>query len=313
MLRTPLSLIKRSQELFLPDSRDQAGTLGEKLALAEVERVIDNLSGMARVYRSIRIPKSQHLGKFEIDLLVVTEEAVLVLEVKHWSGRLRCKRGQWEQERNGERKPLQDPLILNQEKRQAIDQWLATRGIKVPSQLWFAGLVLTHPHVRLETDLSNHPHVWLLSQVRSEIMKLCAPPKRVWWHLRSKGSVPVQDLVEALDLLPTWDRLRLHGGRVVRGDLEAFVIRIKPTGHILRAAVASAHILMPRSRFLGLFFAPSILIKDWDGRTRLDRVDAESFLRLRLAGTKDILEVPLLHVRSLTLGWKDESYYRRSH
>jgi hypothetical protein len=190
MLRTPLSLIKRSQELFLPDSRDQAGTLGEKLALAEVERVIDNLSGMARVYRSIRIPKSQHLGKFEIDLLVVTEEAVLVLEVKHWSGRLRCKRGQWEQERNGERKPLQDPLILNQEKRQAIDQWLATRGIKVPSQLWFAGLVLTHPHVRLETDLSNHPHVWLLSQVRSEIMKLCAPPKRVWWHLRSKGSVP---------------------------------------------------------------------------------------------------------------------------
>ena len=93
MLAQKLKWLRKSQIRFPMIASDHAGNLGEQLALAQLQGIRKKLNGKARIFPSLRVPKASGSGKFEIDLLLVSEVGILAIEVKHWGGRLSRQKG----------------------------------------------------------------------------------------------------------------------------------------------------------------------------------------------------------------------------
>ena len=70
-----------------PDEIHRAGELAEQ-RLAKISRAAGKANGW-RIFESVRIPDVEQGGKREIDMVVVGGNTMLVVEQKHWSGRLK--------------------------------------------------------------------------------------------------------------------------------------------------------------------------------------------------------------------------------
>src|SRR5262245_19287949 len=77
---------------------DAAGEEGERLALDVVQQLVRSRQAACRLYPSLRVPRQDAPGKYEIDLLVATPHGLLGLEVKNWGGTVEeGDNGRWEQ------------------------------------------------------------------------------------------------------------------------------------------------------------------------------------------------------------------------
>lgn len=314
MLLQKLIWLRRSQKKFLPADSDRAGTQGEQIAYHQLHGILKELGGKPRIFQSLRVPKPKDSGKFEIDLLLVSETAVLVIEVKHWSGHLTRERDGWVQERGSAKKAVQDPLRLNQEKLLALHQWLLQRNVAIPLKCFHSYVLFTHPQVTFSPDLRSAPEVVSVSMLLALAIKKCSSPGRLFWQQRSRTDFHFYSLIEALDQLPTWDRIQLHGGRVMRGDLESIVLPEVDPLALQRKQLKSAWVRMSRRLFPGIFLRAKVQLRDWSGKSSSYPLHPEARLMFRAAGQSDQKEILWLHIESLQLGWKDSSSYDpRSH
>jgi hypothetical protein len=309
MLAEKMKWLRKAQIRFPMIASDQAGSLGEQLAVKELDGVLKKLNGKAEVYQSLRVPKAQGSGKYEIDLLLVSEVGLLAIEVKHWGGRLSQQKGKWLQERGQEQKVLVDPVPLNAEKVASLRQWLKRRNLDVPAAAMHSLVLLTNAQVNLDKGLKACDAVVELNNLMAAALLKCGQVRRYFWQKKPARVFHFHDLVSALDELPTWDRIELHGGRVVFGDLEYMSVPdVKPSA-LQRKYIRKARAVIWRKIFPGLFLKAKLCVTDWAGKRTVYPLHPEAKLVFRPAGQNEKEEIAWLHVESLQLGWKDHSYY----
>lgn len=310
MLAEKIKWLRKAQIRFPMIASDQAGSLGEQLAVTELDSVLKKLNGKAEIYQSIRVPKAQGSGKFEIDLLLVSEVGILAIEVKHWGGRLSRQKGKWLQERGQEQKVLVDPVPLNAEKVASLRHWLKLKNMDIPAAAIHSLVLLTNVQANLDKSLKTCDEVVELKNLMAAALSKCGQTKRFFWQQKPARVFHFETLISVLDELPTWDRIELHGGRVVFGDLEYISVPDVKASALQRKYIRKVRVLIWRKMLPGLFFKAKLRVTDWSGKRTVYPLHPEAKLVFRPAGQNEKEEIAWMHVETLQLGWKDQSYYK---
>lgn len=188
-----------------------------------------------------RDPANPMVGRFEIDLVVVTPRRIAIVEVKHWSGTLRLDADRWVyQRRSGEEQVFKSLVAHNENKFRALQRYLRAEGVDVPDARFAQWVVFTHPRLDLDDRLAANPGVVKLYDLQTsgsrlgrgvsgpeflmaKLIERCAKPSTA--EALTEGLFEMLTpavtarIAEAVGRLRTWDVLRLHGGRQLIGDL----------------------------------------------------------------------------------------------
>lgn len=317
-----LELIRMARRLHLPEGSDVAGDRGEQDVLRALGRVFRERPVIHRCYPAIRIPRpGGERGKFEIDLLVVTPHALVGIEVKNWGGHVEAGGdGVWRQDKGrGDVREHQDPISLVAMKMAALGEWLRAKGrIEVDPSAMHSFVVSTNPSMTLGPPAFRDNRLIRLDDFEPVFASLVSPNRPgLWPRLRrligldptippAIGSLP--GVLEALDRLPTWDLVQLHGGKVLKGDLLNPEIALT-SGKSLRRDARRIALRIPRHYFPGLFQSPSASWSDWDGLKGDAKLVPGQVLTIRLAGRGEEISVPLETVERIDFGRRDDSAY----
>ena len=311
MKANSLEFIRKSQEKFTPEADRLAGQLGERLAEEALKKGAKKLKAKYHIYPSIRVPRASGQGKYEIDLLLVSEYGILAIEVKHWGGQLESSSSHWVQYRREQSKSLKDPVADMDLKKKALIKWLKDRKISIPVSRVKCRVVLSNENVNLGPKLQKHPAVMNLETLETEVALLCdAPKKKYFWQKRVAPSLDLASTHHLLTTLPTWDEVSLNGGRRYWGDLLDLKIQIKGINPLARSQVRTLKVRAFRN-LLGLLIRPTITVESWDGKKTKYPLDPRAKVLLRHAGQARDEELSLVHIKELDLGWQNHSYYDR--
>jgi len=219
-----------------------AGARGE-LALRRVmgrhqSSRFGHLFGGKRVPRD---PSHPSAGRYEIDLLVVTPRRIAIVEVKHWSGRLRLDGERWlYQRRSGEEQVFDSLVAHNLAKVGALRRYFGAQGLDLPAARFSQLVVFSHPRLELDERLARDPGVVTLYDLQTsgsrlgrgvsgfefimaKLIERCAKLPTAGtlteglYDMLTPGTTAA--IAEAVKRLRTWDVLQLHGGRELIGDL----------------------------------------------------------------------------------------------
>jgi Nuclease-related domain len=196
------------------------------------------------IFGGKRVPRDMQaaaMGRFEIDLVVLTPRRVVALEVKNWSGRLRIdpqNPQRWIQDkRDGTSRSFDDPVAYNRDKLAALRSYLQHRGIDLPVQRFHQAVVLDNPWLLVDDSITRHPAVIVDKQLDVAVGKGTGistvalagliqrfakeEDAKLLTHEMLDVMTPAQKEAArtAISQLRTWDCLQLRGGRVLRGDL----------------------------------------------------------------------------------------------
>jgi hypothetical protein len=314
--------IRTASERHLPDAADTAGDEGERLALDVVQQLAGDRQAACRLYPSLRVPRHDAPGKYEIDLLIATPPGLLGLEVKNWGGTIEeARNGHWQQvPSRGEARDHDDPLASVAAKMAAVGAYLSANGVPVSPQALASAVVLTNPRLVLGPQLVGRPHLVRLAALRSLVAPMLPANREGFWSPLKrlfgleKMPVPVlaqfADVTRVLDRLPTWDLVYLHGGRVVKGDILGPALVLASGKTLGRTDAVALQLHMPRSWWLGWFVTSAASWADAGGICHREPVKLGQTIGIRLAGRGEEVHVPVEHVERIHFGWRDESYYR---
>ena len=308
MISNRLKQIRKSQETFTPEEDRAAGLLGESLALEAIQRSKKGLKGKTAVFEGVRVPKSSGRGKYEIDILLVSQYGVIAFEVKHWGGSLERSGGQWRQSRREQSKYFSDPVPLLEQKTNDLHRWLVGRGFFISKADLHYRVLLTNSNVSLSKELESNSKVATLANINESIRTLCGHGNLKFWQKPKQKPWDHKSLIAQLKVLPSWDELLLNGGRKSWGDILGFSLRIKGENSLLRSEVKSVKVKIFRS-WLGFFLSPRLVVVDWKGQSRTIPFREDHRVLLRHGGQAKEEEIPLIHLVSVNLGWQDQSYY----
>jgi Nuclease-related domain len=121
------------------------------------------------------------MGRYELDLLVITPRRVVNLEIKNWSGKLRVQRDQWVQQRRDGSEFAHDNLLsYNRDKLLAVRRYLQHSGVTLPVQRFHQAVVFDNPNLDLDPSLERHPAVLRLDRLSSGVPGTTLKPNE--WH-----------------------------------------------------------------------------------------------------------------------------------
>jgi hypothetical protein len=258
------------------------------------------------VFGGKRVPrdmKAASLGRYEIDLVVVTPRRIVALETKNWSGRLRLDGDRWVHERrDGTVNVFDDLIARNRNKLRALRDYLAHSGLVLPLARFHHAVIFENPNLDLDDRLQMHPAVIVgrdvgvvlgratssMTYVLSKIIERCVgnDGARLWAeHVLDVISPGQQQATcAALSKLRTWDLLTLKGGRVLQGDL----LWLRIGDETLDASIMARDSEMElrwRRTLTGLCFMlltegavgrTSLSMSDDAGKCRLETVDLDT-------------------------------------
>jgi hypothetical protein len=224
-----------------PVTEDPAVQFGRDAELSLHELVATHFNDKgAHLFAGRRVPCPRRRLRREIDLIVLTPRLISLIEVKNWSGELYDRGAAWVQVRRGGDELRHANLIDdNIEKRDAFLDYLRQHGLArerdfaarfVVQKVVFMNANLTvsqsiraHPDVitrdRLTTFLNRQPSAGIARRVFSSVIELCMGAETARGLTGSMGSEVFAALVKCVSEIPTWDRLRLLGGKVLTGDM----------------------------------------------------------------------------------------------
>ena len=192
-----------------------------------------------------RIPDPLNKRRREIDLIVVTAKKVYVIECKNWGGKLTVSidNKHWKQTNSiGNVIRHEDVLSLNTFKMKLLVDYLRQRNIhvqpeRVCQKLIFmnkslvidSSLIAKHPDVispdRLDTYLGKEnnklkPHEQLFSSVIGLLLDEELKGKVLeGLEIDRVGGQNHDRLIEEIGKLATWDKIFLHGSKILTGDI----------------------------------------------------------------------------------------------
>ena len=309
MLASRIQAVKESQISQLQTIEESAGLEGEQIVANQCRKALKKLGIRFKVLQSIRVPREGERGKYEIDLVIITAYGLIVIEVKHWGGVLTARDQNWLQERLDSSKTLKNPLPHLLKKKNSLIQWLKTKNaVSVSAQDIHHLVVLSNPRVRYCNNIRQAPDICTPEQLESKLKLLLGPIRSKFWQPKPSPKLPFKAVVEFLYTLPTWDLIRLNGGRVVWGDITDMQISSSATNKVQRKYIKSLKIKAYRN-YLDILFPPKAKIFFRHDRAAKYAISCDDYVIIKLAGQSQSEKIPLLHLTSIELGWEDLSYY----
>ena len=116
------------------------------------------------IFHSKRVPyqSGDRRGRYEIDLIVLTQKQICAIEIKNWSGSVRRDGNHWVQtKRNGNEVVHEDPIEKNRKKLDVLCNYLEKCGCRLPNTRvskviqWNSGLVVDSK-IANDPDLIRH-------------------------------------------------------------------------------------------------------------------------------------------------------------
>lgn len=294
------ALFQEVKKEFPPDPLDASGEAGEEKALALVKKALGPLPLGYRLYSSLRVPKVEEKGKYEIDLVVQTPIKILVIEVKNLSGTIKPKGDQEISQTysSGKQRSYPDPEKLLIEKRAALRAFLTQN--QIPSDPEFFEHLVVNVH-----DKATVPAHWTDLNSLFEIIRTMRKPRLHWWFARVWRARRFKQITKELDRLPTWDRVVLRGGKVIKGDV---LDRESPLPK--RQVWQQIHLYTQSTKIL-FYVLPNLMkLKKWRIGSRFQAAPLfYETVTIQPAGQREPREVLLAHVKEIHFGFKDQSYY----
>ena len=199
------------------------------------------------VFQALRIPDPDSGRRHEIDVLCVSRDSFLLLEVKNWSGHLDVgPRGEWLQTRRSGDCVQHSPAVRTlKRKARALRQHLGASGGALPVDFpLHCRVIFTNSGLQLSDAILALPEVLPPAHWQSHVQHQPGPV----WLPEGTGALTAAvrltsslfggaarlsrpQLLSACDVLSacsSWDTLTLSGGRVLRGDWCGFQL---PPGH----------------------------------------------------------------------------------
>lgn len=227
---------------------------------------------------NVRVPDMVQGRGRELDFVLVGPEKAFVLDLKHWSGSASLgPDGTLVQvNRYGDEKQRIERFMPNlQESADVLIQHNAVRGrgiARIIPYLVFDDLQLT-----ISDELAQHPNVLtrkqLLAHLPPEAKRMSWAARLLWAIIgfltgkRPGGAIdryeaPTPEMLglrATLEELNTWDTIKLHGGKTLRGDIldslaDRSANRLDPLD---RRQFAYCEIKVERDRLKALLFDPS--------------------------------------------------------
>lgn len=164
----------------------------------------------------------------EIDAIVVTADAIYVVEVKSWAGYVVCDRdGHWIECLSPCGDHVDHGIALNEVKSKArlLANFLTRARVHQPPESVIGCLVLTHPDccVAPATLRQHRQHVMTLKTF-TDMVKPTARERLYWLLPYCEKTMERQRVLLALEQLPTFDTLVLHDGTIRHGRVEQFSV-----------------------------------------------------------------------------------------
>lgn len=239
---------------FEEDGRAREARRSEKAARRMVSA--HHSSQFGHIFSNKRVPRdvtAAAMGRYEADLIVITPRRIVNLEVKNWSGRLRVQGDRWVQlQRNGNEVVHDNLLAYNRDKLWAIHRYLFHCGVPLAPERFHQAVVFANDALDLDPAIAQHPAVLRMDSLASVLGNGTSAARQLaakvlqWVAQADVASTLTEALLQvispaqvkaaadAIGALRTWDRLTLHGGRVMQGD----VIWLRLSGqHIAASAL----------------------------------------------------------------------------
>lgn len=314
-----MELVNKSKEKFRHSETDLAGDMGEKKVLDVVEKTFGNTGGKSFIFPSIRVPRGNS-GKYEVDILVASEQGILAIEVKNWGGEITLDdRGMIKQISAEKTYYHYHPVQSLNLKMEALNSYFKKNNILIPKKYQYSYVVLANENVKLSQELKDCKSIIFLSELNSFITRVFKHKDRTVikkimesLKLRTPQKRPVQHLDKVkrgLDCLPTWDEISLFGGRKIRGDIHHSSIELLDGNSVGRLITDKLNFKIPRTRFSCLLFLPKISWKTSTGERKKQAFKLGQKIKIRLAGRAEDEEVDLIHIEDISFGWENHSYY----
>ena len=193
----------------------------------------------AYCYLGKRVPSKSMRRRFEVDLMVLTKKHLHFLEVKNWSGEVFEDGDHWVQvRRSGERLEHPNLVAHNSKKQQAVVEYLQTLGVTLDASYFSQKIIFMNSRLRITPAVASNPYVITASRLAGylasqrgasyaerfvhSVIELCLDSENSGVVLDGlfhamRGS-DFETVRAALSKLETWDKLVLHGGKVLPGD-----------------------------------------------------------------------------------------------
>ncbi len=223
---------------WTPEEPDiEAGREAEEFLRTLVETNLKHKG--AYCFLGKRVPSLRHRRRFEIDLVVLTKKHLHFIEVKNWSGELEEVGESWVQtKRSGEQIEHPNLARYNSEKRDVVVEYLQSKGVKLDATYFAQKVIFMNSRLRIGSSIALRPEIvtpdrleeYLATQrgaSRAErfvhsVVEICLDSEKSsvildgLFHAMSGGCFAAAR--DALSGLETWDKVVLHGGRVLSGD-----------------------------------------------------------------------------------------------
>jgi hypothetical protein len=285
-----------------------------------------------RVYN----PSAGH--KNEIDLIIVTEKKLYILECKNWGGQLKREDGKWIQykrQRDGSYRTIShdDVVAKNEEKRKVLIDFLRSNGIDISDSDCTQKVILMNrklaihsediyndpkviPPDRLDHYLGRQetrlkPHERFFASVISLLLDDETSSKIVDGLFKRLGGKDYKRLINSISGLPTWDKVILHGTKIISGDVRksdrsifksAYGIPFDQVKTIKNGIIRSKGIFLVKSVLtigrpiaLDLYDMRGSYIKGVEGHP-------DGIIRIQPAGSPDCIDIPIFQIEEIVYG-----------
>jgi Nuclease-related domain len=283
-----------------------------------------------------RIPDSRNKRRREIDLIVVTAKNLYVIECKNWAGTLDVRGGQWIQTNSrGKVTTHEDVLNLNTFKMKLLVEYLQEQGIRVQSHQVCQKLIFMNSNLEITNSaIARNPDVVAPDRLQDYLgqqdnklkphEKLFASVIGLLLDEELKGKVldglaiervggeRHERLIQEIGMLATWDKIFLHGTKILSGDIInrdiANIYRYPNRVQINQ--VKEVQVGFVKSKWLGLakaFFKVGrpIALDLYDSQGRLlDKTSGDPLSKIRImeAGSTEPTSINLCEIDQIAFG-----------
>ncbi|KAM9425616.1 uncharacterized protein KZ484_011329 isoform 2-T2 [Pholidichthys leucotaenia] len=195
------------------------------------------LTGLRKedVYCNLRVPDQFQKAKDDINLIILTGQGIVCIDVKPWRGTVSTHNQNWHVQVKEEGQnftntcieQIEDPLKAITTKTANLHSHLKRSGVSLRQSLFFPRIIFLSPDCELDTELKKRKELVSHSQIDDFLRSFkhgyvtwitdALTPSWISGHLSYRQMESVR---EVLRKVGTWDVMQLHCGEQLKGDYQ---------------------------------------------------------------------------------------------
>jgi len=310
-------------ERTIEDPAVVAGRAAERFLRTLVETNLKHKGAFC--FLGKRVPSQQHRRRFEVDLIVLTKKHLHFLEVKNWSGELLENGENWVQiRRSGDHIDHPNLTTYNSQKQEIVVEHLRSQGVELDSSYFSQKIIFMNQNLSISPGIASNPDVvpwdrlndYLATQRGASyaerfvhsVIQMCLDSEKSSLVLdglfHSMNKRHFDTAIEIFSTLETWDKVVLHGGKVLSGDCLKLITTSSTVDLKSLPSGIRCKVTWTRSKIIGLLQA--LLTKIQLGKIGLPdnrmSVKPTDILKFHCAGEEKPWEISMRNVNLIVRG-----------